>query len=145
MLDDDASGAWQWLEEFGAGPRWRIMLGCLRRFRRSGISSLRHEASDRTSIRGELVAATRPLLQNYDMMPFMMKVLEDAIEKVRKLPEDRQAYVAEVLEQIAAAAGDPFSVPERHRAAVLEGLEQAERGEFVNDDEMAALWKKCGL
>ena len=32
----------------------------------------------------------------------MMKVLEeeDAIEKVRKLPEERQAYVAEVFERI---------------------------------------------
>ena len=38
-----------------------------------------------------------------------------------------------------------FVVPEEHRAAVLEGLEQAERGEFVCDEEMAALWKKCGL
>jgi hypothetical protein len=75
----------------------------------------------------------------------MTRVLEDAIEKVRKLPEDRQAYVAEVLEQIAAAGSDLFTVPEDHRAAVLEGLEQVERGEFVSDDEMAALWRKCGL
>ncbi|WP_213774131.1 hypothetical protein [Bradyrhizobium sp. dw_78] len=74
----------------------------------------------------------------------MTKVLEDAIEKVRRLPEDRQAYVAEVLEQIAAAGSDLFSIPEEHRAAVLEGLEQAERGEFMSDDEMASLWKKCG-
>jgi hypothetical protein len=48
----------------------------------------------------------------------MTKVLEDAIEKVRKLPEDRQAYAAELLEQIAAAGSDPFVVPEAHRAAV---------------------------
>jgi hypothetical protein len=75
----------------------------------------------------------------------MMKVLEDAIEKVRKLPEERRAYVAEVLEQIATAGSDVFPVPEGHRAAVLEGLEQADRGEFMRDDEMAALWKKCGL
>jgi predicted transcriptional regulator len=75
----------------------------------------------------------------------MMKVLEDAIEKVKRLPEERQAYVAEVLEQVAAAGSDLFIVPEEHRAAVLEGLEQAERGEFMNDDEMAALWKKSGL
>jgi predicted transcriptional regulator len=75
----------------------------------------------------------------------MTRVLEDAIEKVRQLPEDRQAYVAEVLEQIAAAGSDLFTVPEEHRAAVLEGLGQAERGEFVSDDEMAAIWKKCGL
>jgi hypothetical protein len=52
----------------------------------------------------------------------MTKVLEDAIEKVRKLPEDRQAYVAEVLEQIAAAGSDPFIVPEAHRAAVLQAM-----------------------
>jgi predicted transcriptional regulator len=50
----------------------------------------------------------------------MMKVLEDAIEKVKRLPEE-------------------------HRAAVLEGLEQSERGEFVSDEEMTAFWKKCGL
>lgn len=75
----------------------------------------------------------------------MTKLLEDAIEKVRMLPEDRQAYVAEVLEQIAAAGSDPFVVPDEHRAAVLEGLGQADRGEFATDEEMAALWKKCGL
>jgi hypothetical protein len=75
----------------------------------------------------------------------MTKVLEDAIEKVRRLPEDQQAYVAEVLEQIAAAGSDLFVVPESHRAPVLEGLAEAERGEYVSDEEMAALWKKCGL
>ncbi len=75
----------------------------------------------------------------------MTKVLEDAIEKVRRLPEDRQAYAAEVLEQIAAAGSDLFVIPDDHRAAVLEGLAQAERGEFATDEEMAALWKKCGL
>src|SRR3569623_2359378 len=78
-------------------------------------------------------------------IPSMTKVLEDVIEKVRRLPEDRQAYVAEGLEQIVANDGDLFVVPEEHRAAVLEGLEQADRGEFASDQEMAALWKKCGL
>ncbi len=75
----------------------------------------------------------------------MTKVLEDAIEKVRRLPEDQHAHVAEVLEQIAAASRDPFVVPESHRAAVLEGLAEAERGEYASSDDMAALWKKCGL
>ena len=40
---------------------------------------------------------------------------------------------------------DVFTVPEEHCAAVLEGLRQAERGEYASDEEMAALWKKCGL
>jgi hypothetical protein len=75
----------------------------------------------------------------------MIKVLEEAIEKIRKLPEDRQGDAAEVLEQIAANGSDVFQVPENDRAAVLEGLEQLMRGEFATDGEMAALWKKCGL
>jgi predicted transcriptional regulator len=42
-------------------------------------------------------------------------------------------------------AREVFVVPEAHRAAVFQGLEQAERGEFVSEEEMARLWKKCGL
>ena len=38
-----------------------------------------------------------------------------------------------------------FPIPQGHRAAVLEEFGEAERGEFVSDEEMAALWKKCGL
>jgi predicted transcriptional regulator len=38
-----------------------------------------------------------------------------------------------------------FVIPEEHRAVVREGLDQAERGEFASDAEMAALWKRCGL
>ena len=75
----------------------------------------------------------------------MMKILEEAIEKVRNLSEERQAYAAEVLEQIAAAGGDVFPIPQGHRAAVLQGLGEAERCKFVSDEEMTALWKKCGL
>jgi predicted transcriptional regulator len=76
----------------------------------------------------------------------MIKALEDAIEKVSKLPEDRQAYVAEVLEQITETVSDDvFVVPDDHLAGVLEGLAQADRGEFASDEDMAALWKKYGL
>jgi predicted transcriptional regulator len=46
---------------------------------------------------------------------------------------------------IAPAGNDVFAVPEEHREAVLEGLKQADRGEFADDEKMAALWKKCGL
>jgi hypothetical protein len=75
----------------------------------------------------------------------MIKVLEKAIEKIRKLPESRQAYAAEVLEQIAANPDDEvFVIPEEHMPGVLEGLAQAERGEFAAELEMANLWKKWG-
>jgi hypothetical protein len=64
----------------------------------------------------------------------MMRVLEQAIEKIKDLPEERQAYAAEVLEHIAASSGEVFHVPDEHRAAVLEGLEQAKRCEFADEE-----------
>ncbi|KAB2938283.1 MAG: hypothetical protein K8F92_16660 [Hyphomicrobium sp.] len=62
----------------------------------------------------------------------MMKVLEQAIEKIRNLPEERQAAAAEALELIAAQADDaPLSADE------LEGVKRAQeavrRGEFASD------------
>jgi hypothetical protein len=76
----------------------------------------------------------------------MIKVLVEAIEKVKKLPEDRQAYAAEVLQGIVADAGDDvFVIPDDHMAGVLEGLAQAERGEFASDKDMRALWKKWSV
>jgi hypothetical protein len=41
--------------------------------------------------------------------------------------------------------GDVFTVPEEHRAAVLEGFEQAERGEYASDDEMAVAMEEVRL
>ena len=110
-------------------------------------ASARFDRGDRTGLLPvTLPSASRILLRKRLYNALMMKVLEEAIEKVRKLPEERQAYAAEVLEQIAAAGGDDlFPIPQGHRAAVLQGLGEAERGEFVSDEEMAALWKKCGL
>jgi len=72
----------------------------------------------------------------------MIKVLEKAIEKVRNLPEERQAYAAEVLEQIAAQVSGLFEIPDEHIAAVMEGLEQAERGEFASEEEIEGLLRK---
>jgi predicted transcriptional regulator len=34
---------------------------------------------------------------------------------------------------------------DEERAAVLEGLAQANRGEFASDEEVEAFWKRCGV
>ena len=73
----------------------------------------------------------------------MIKVLEQAIDKVKSLDPDRQAYAASVLEDIATDA--VFIIPDEHKAALDEALAQVNRGERASDAEMAALWKKCGL
>jgi hypothetical protein len=61
----------------------------------------------------------------------------------KKLPEDQQAYAAEVLEQLVADAdAGVFDIPDEHMAGVLEGLEQARRGEFASDSEVDAVLRK---
>jgi predicted transcriptional regulator len=82
---------------------------------------------------------------NHAKLPPMIRALEIAIEKLKRLPEDKQAYAAEVIEELAADEDEVFRIPDDHLPGVLEGLAQAERGEFASDEEMAALWKKCGL
>ena len=72
-----------------------------------------------------------------------MTVLEQAVEKVKGLPEDRQEYAAEVLEQIAAGVGGVFMVPEAHRSAIEEGLAQADRGELLDEHEVDAKLRRA--
>ncbi len=73
----------------------------------------------------------------------MIKVLEQAIAKVKALDPERQAYAAAVLEDIAT--DDVVIIPLEHLAALDEALAQVDRGERANENDMAALWKKCGL
>jgi hypothetical protein len=78
-------------------------------------------------------------------MQRMIKALEIAIEKLKRLPEDKQAWAAGAIEEIVSADDELFRIPDDHLPGVLEGLAEAERGEFASDEDMAALWKKCGL
>jgi predicted transcriptional regulator len=72
----------------------------------------------------------------------MTKKLEDAITKVRELPEDDQDMAADVLLSMIA---EPMPLDDEARSAIREGLDQARRGEFVPDEEIQALWKRHGL
>ena len=75
----------------------------------------------------------------------MNKLLEQAIAKVRELPEADQAEAAEMLLSVAAKRGEPVKLDEDTRNAVREGREQARRGEFVSDADMAAFYKRHGV
>ena len=75
----------------------------------------------------------------------MTKLLEKAIAKVRELPEDDQNAIALAILSMADADVLDHALDDSTRAAILEGLEQARRGEFVPDEEIEALWKRHGL
>ena len=76
----------------------------------------------------------------------MTKLLEDAIAKARALPDDEQDEAGEMLLLLMMAKHDePVPLDDETRAAIREGLEQARRGEFASDEEMAAFFKRHGL
>jgi predicted transcriptional regulator len=71
----------------------------------------------------------------------MTKLLEQAIERIRELPEADQDEAAEVLLFLASRAAAREQLDDDTRAAVREGLAQAERGEFATDEEIAAIFR----
>lgn len=73
-----------------------------------------------------------------------MKVLQQAIEKVKALSPERQEYAAEVLEQIAEAGDEVYRLSAEERRQVREGLDDLDAGRVVSDADMAALWRRRG-
>jgi hypothetical protein len=78
-------------------------------------------------------------------MPRMTKMLEEAINKVRELPEADQDEAAEMLLSVASKNAAPAPLNDETRAAIREGREQARRGEFASDKDMAAFFKRHGV
>jgi predicted transcriptional regulator len=74
----------------------------------------------------------------------MIKVLEDAIEKVKTLSEERQRYAARVLEQIAGAGDDVYRLSDQERRLVREGIADLDAGRVVSDADMEAFWRRHG-
>jgi predicted transcriptional regulator len=74
----------------------------------------------------------------------MTKLLEEAIEAMKKMPDAAQDRAAEFLLTFAAANGEAEKIDDETWAAIQEGLAQAERGEFVSDEEMAEFFRRHG-
>jgi predicted transcriptional regulator len=72
----------------------------------------------------------------------MTELLEQAIAAVRRLPATEQDAAAEFLFDFVARHSPPEPLDSETRAAILEGCAQADRGEFVSDEEMAAFFAR---
>jgi hypothetical protein len=72
----------------------------------------------------------------------MIKLLEQAIEAVRRLPADCQDEIARTIVHLAASEAGAEPVDPAHLAAVLEGLAQGKRREFATDDEVEAAFRR---
>jgi hypothetical protein len=75
----------------------------------------------------------------------MTKLLEKAIAQARAQPPEDQDTLAAVLLAMTDDGGGLAPLDDEARTAIREGLEQARRGEFVPEAEIAALWKRFGL
>jgi hypothetical protein len=72
----------------------------------------------------------------------MTKLLEKALEAVRRLPPDSQDEIALAMLTLSGNEGEPEEVVAAHLPAILEGLAQAKRCEFAADADIEAAFRR---
>jgi hypothetical protein len=73
----------------------------------------------------------------------MTKLLEQALEAVRRLPPESQDEIARAMLHLAAEdEREPERIDPEHLADVLESLAQAKRREFASDAEVEAAFRR---
>jgi len=72
----------------------------------------------------------------------MTKLLDKALEAVRRLPPGSQDEIAHAMLTFAGGEEEPEAIDPVHLTAVLEGLAQAERRQFATDDEVEAAFRR---
>ena len=75
----------------------------------------------------------------------MTRLLEQAVEAVRVLPDKVQDDLARMLLQLAGVKQPPYELTPEEAADIDASLAEAERGEFATDEAVRAMWAKHGL
>lgn len=75
----------------------------------------------------------------------MTKLLDKAIEIARTLPDETQDAMALALLAMTDESAEPDELDDEARAAIRQGLAEAERGEFASPEEIEALWRRFGV
>src|SRR4051812_29029187 len=72
----------------------------------------------------------------------MTKLLDKALEAVRRLPPDSQDEIARAMLTLSESDGEADPIDASHLPAVLEGLAQAKRRDFATDAELEAILRR---
>jgi hypothetical protein len=76
----------------------------------------------------------------------MTKLLDEAVEAVRRLPSGDQDDIARAIMQLAGSdLAVPVVLSPEEREAIARSKAAAERGEFATDEQVRAVWAKHGL
>ena len=70
----------------------------------------------------------------------MIKILEEAIEKVKALPEEKQRYAARILEELADDA--VYQLSDEEERLVQEGIDDADAGRVLSEAQTAEFWNR---
>ena len=76
----------------------------------------------------------------------MTKLLDEAVETVRRLSSDDQDDIARAIMRLAGSDHQaPVVLSPEEREAIARSKAAADRGEFATDEQVRAVWAKHGL
>lgn len=76
----------------------------------------------------------------------MTRLLDEAVEAVRRLPPDDQDDIARAMIQLAGSdLASPVVLLAEEREVIARSKAAADRGEFATDEQVRAVWAKHGL
>ncbi len=75
----------------------------------------------------------------------MSPAVNTILERVAAWPEKDQEELAEVAREIEARRTGIYELTPDEEAAIHEGIANLDNGKWVSEDEMRALWKRCGV
>jgi hypothetical protein len=75
----------------------------------------------------------------------MTKLLEEAIAKAQSLPPEDQDALALAMLSLTEGDASAYPIDDATRAAILEGLAEADREDYVPDEVVAAADKRHGI
>jgi hypothetical protein len=77
-----------------------------------------------------------------DIIVYMTKLLEKAVEAVRQLPPDIQDEIAHAMLSLAGGQDEEEEIDPAHLADVLDSMAQAKRREFASDAEIESAFRR---
>jgi hypothetical protein len=89
-----------------------------------------------------LIPAALPFQPSNSYILSMTKLLEKALEAIRRLPPDSQDHITLAMLVLTGKEGEPEEIDPAHLPAVLEGLAQARRRQFATDAEVEAAFRR---
>jgi hypothetical protein len=75
----------------------------------------------------------------------MTQTTKDVLRRVETWPQEDQGELAELAREIEARRTGVYELDDEEEAAIREGLAELDRGEWVNEEEMKAFWRRCGI